>query len=214
VDRRLIITADDFGLWPSYDAGIMEAVRAGAVDAVSVMARRMDPLPAELAAWGGAVGLHLEAGPDGSLREKGVEWQLDAFVGLVGRAPDYIDGHHHCHAQPGVAAEVAALADSLDLPVRSVSEQHRALLRAAGVRTADRLIGRIEESQRVIPLELAVLPTGWTEWMVHPGHRDPGSGSSYDAGREEDLVALLALQPVPGVDRADQRRLPGAAAGS
>ena len=32
-----------------------------------------------------------------------------------------------------------------------------------------------------------------TEWFVHPGFRDPDGGSSYDAGRPEDLAVLLEL---------------------
>ena len=38
------------------------------------------------------------------------------------------------------------------------------------------------------------MPAGITEWMVHPGRRDPASGSSLDAAREEDLMLLLELQ--------------------
>ena len=205
----LIITADDFGLWPSYDAGMMEAVRAGAVDAVSVMVLRGSPVPEKLRRWDGAVGLHLEAAPGGDLRGRGeVERQLGAFAELVGRPADYLDGHHHCHAEPAVAGAVAELAAELDLPVRSVGEEHRVLLRAAGVRTPDRLIGRYEESDPVVPAELDAVAPGWTEWMVHPGRADPTSGSSYDAGREEDLMALLRLELPPGPARSDHRHLP------
>lgn len=209
MDRKLIITADDFGLRPSYDAGILEAVRAGAVDAVSVMVLRVSSIPDDLGEAGCAVGLHLEGEGVGSLLSGEVKGQLDDLARLLGRAPDYLDGHHHCHARPGVAEEVAASAASLDLPVRSVSDEHREMLRAAGVRTPDQLIGRFTESQQVLPAELGALPEGWTEWMTHPGHPDPDSGSSYDAGRGKDLQALLALSLPDGIDRADHRGLPG-----
>ena len=45
--RFLVITADDYGYWPSYNEGILAAVEAGAVDAVSVMTERehCDPRP-------------------------------------------------------------------------------------------------------------------------------------------------------------------------
>lgn len=209
VDRRLIITADDFGLWPSYDAGVLEAVRADAVDAVSITVLRLRSVPSDLCDWGGAVGLHLEAAPGSGLRGRGeVVQQLGAFAELLGRPADYIDGHHHCHAEPSVAEAVAELAAELDLPVRSVGEEHRGLLRAAGVRTPDRLIGRYEESGPVVPAAVEQLPQGWTEWMVHPGHAEPRSGSSYDRGREEDLTALLGLALPAGIRRSDQRRLP------
>lgn len=209
MERRLIVTADDFGLSPRYDAGILEAVRAEAVDAVSVMALQVTSVPAELRGWGGAIGLHLDASGDGRLRGRGeAERQLGLFERLVGRPADYLDGHHHSHAGPAAAGEVAGLAAELDLPVRSVDGKHRELLRAAGVRTPDRLIGRYEESDPVPPAELDSLPGGWTEWMVHPGGSDPASGSRYDAGREEDLKAVLGLAPPAGVRRADHRQLP------
>lgn len=207
VDRRLIITADDFGLWPSYDEGILEAVRANAIDAVSVMVRRVEALPGELQEWGGAVGVHLEAESAGLLGGE-VGEQVDSLARLLGRVPDYVDGHHHCHTEPEVAGEVAALAAAMDLAVRSVGDEHRALLRTHGVRTPDRFIGRYEEWEPVLPAELSCLRAGWTEWMVHPGCPGEGSGSSYDAGRVEDLEMLLELELPAGVVRGSHRELP------
>jgi hypothetical protein len=91
----------------------------------------------------------------------------------------------------------------LEIPVRSVSDSHRSLLRKCGALTPDLLIGRYEEDEPVIPAELAELPTGarTIEWMVHPGHPDPAAGSSYDRGREEDLRDLLSLALPPGIAR-------------
>ena len=204
--RHLIVTADDFGLHPSYDAGMLEAVRAGALDAVSVMALRLHDLPAELIAADVAIGLHLDDRE--SPHRADVEHQLERLAELLDRRPDYVDGHHHCHAEPGIARAVAELAAERDLAVRSVDDRHREFLRAHGVRTPDRLIGRYEESQPAIPPELDGLGAGWTEWMTHPGHPDPGAGSSYDAGRGEDLEVLLGLSLPDGVARSDHRRLP------
>ncbi len=61
---RLIVTADDWGYCERYNAGIEQAARAGAIDAVSAMVLRPDCDPA-IAASGVEVGLHLEL-PDGS----------------------------------------------------------------------------------------------------------------------------------------------------
>jgi predicted glycoside hydrolase/deacetylase ChbG (UPF0249 family) len=204
--RHLIVTADDFGLHPSYDAGILEALGAGALDAVSVMALRPEELPAELIAADVAVGLHLD--DRGNLDRDEVERQLGRLAELLGRPPDYVDGHHHCHAQPGVAEAVAEIAAERGIAVRSVGDGHRGLLRERGVRTPDRLIGRYEESRPALPPELGELGGGWTEWMTHPGWPDPASGSSYDAGRGEDLEVLLGLSLPDGVTRSDHRRLP------
>jgi len=193
---HLIITADDLGYHPRYDAGILEAVAAGAIDAVSVMVLRIEAPPPLPEGSGPALGLHLEPGdPIG---------QLERFESLIGREPDYLDGHRHCHA----TATVTALAAERGLPVRSIDAAHRRALRAAGVRTPDRLIGRYREADPVLPPELGALPPGWTEWMVHPGHPAGGRFSSYDAGREQDLEALLELELPEGVNRSDQRSLP------
>ncbi len=187
----LVICADDYGYAAAYDAGIVEVARAGAIDGASVMAMRA-PDPAPLLEATVALGLHLEAEPSPAE-------QATAFERLLGRAPEYVDGHHHVHADEALAGDVAALALRLGVPVRSVDAAHREFLRRHGVATADRLLGRLEESEPALPAELATwlaggpAPPGVTEWFVHPGHPDPASGSAYDAGRAEDLALLLEL---------------------
>jgi len=201
---KLIVTADDFGLHPAYDRGILEAATAGAIDAASVMVLRSPARIEDLAASGVALGLHAEARePGGALEEAALLEQLRTFERLVGRRPDYLDGHHHCHAVGSAAGLVAWVAGEGDLPVRSVGPEHRRLLRDAEVRTADLLVGRHEENQPVIPADLHDPPPGIRsiEWMTHPGHPDPSSGSSYDRGRGEDLAALLSFELPPGFAR-------------
>jgi predicted glycoside hydrolase/deacetylase ChbG (UPF0249 family) len=228
-DRRvLIITADDYGYSPRYDEGIVEAAGAGAVDSVSVMVAREAFDPEPLLATGVETGLHLElsqelttgmragAGErDEALHALGE--QLEAFEEALGRPPAYLDGHRHCHAHAGLAAPLAREARRLGLPVRSVDAAHRRILRRQGVATPDRLIGRYsEEAEGALPVELrpvvdgeGELPPGITEWMVHPGHPDPQSGSGYDQAREEDLDLLLSLCLLPVLRGA---RLPHAGA--
>jgi predicted glycoside hydrolase/deacetylase ChbG (UPF0249 family) len=187
----LVITADDFGYRDAYDAGIVLVARAGSIDRVSVMARRTSDVEA-LLELDVALGLHLE--DDG-----GIAAQLRAFEDLAGRPPAHLDGHRHCHAESRMAADVARVAAELGIPVRAVSPGHRAQLREAGVATTDRLVGRLFEHQPPLPDEIARWHTGervlqgTTEWFVHPGFRDPTGGSSYDAGRPEDLALLLEL---------------------
>ena len=192
----LIITADDFGYVASYDAGIAQAARAGAIDAVSAMVTRYEPDAETLAGSGVEAGLHLD------LERSSLEEQLWAFEAAFGVPPAYLDGHHHCHARGAPAVAVAALARERGLPVRSVDARHRRLLRCKGVATPDRLVGRVSERDPAVPDEIAGLrdgagPDGVTEWMVHPGHADPATGSDYDRGREEDLRVLLALADDP-----------------
>jgi predicted glycoside hydrolase/deacetylase ChbG (UPF0249 family) len=212
----LIITADDYGYRPSYDRGIVEAARAGAVDAVGAMVSRDRCDPGPLLETGVEIGLHLElagwaggalappghrAGPHERERAVGeLVAQLARFEALFGRPPAYLDGHRHCHAAPGLAAAMAQAARERGLPVRSVDAAHRRTLRCIGVPTPDRLIGRLDEREPALPAELREalegderLAGGATEWMVHPGHPDRDSESSYDRGRGEDLELLLEL---------------------
>jgi predicted glycoside hydrolase/deacetylase ChbG (UPF0249 family) len=198
---QLIITADDWGYSLRYNVGIEEAVRAGAVDAVSAMVLRPACDPAPLLESGVEVGLHLEL-PEPVGRGEASEVprrQAEAFERLFGSPPAHIDGHHHCHATLPLATAAEDLAMDLGVPLRAVGEDHRFRLEERGVLCPNRLIGRLEESEPALPRLLAevlkqeALPRGATEWVVHPGRRDPEAGSTYDRGREEDLALLLRL---------------------
>jgi predicted glycoside hydrolase/deacetylase ChbG (UPF0249 family) len=200
----LVITADDYGYRPSYNRGILEAARAGAVDAVSAMVEREFCEPEPLLETGVEIGVHVElrSTAEADAARAAVVTQLDRFERIFGRPAAYLDGHNHCHAADSLAVVIAALAAERGLPVRSVSDRHRRLLRDAGVATADCLVGRLEPSEPALPRLLAAVldgsaapPPGLTEWMVHPGHREPERASSYDAAREEDLELLLEVAP-------------------
>lgn len=222
----LIVAADDYGYAPAYDEGILEAARRGAVDAASAMVDRGDCEPEPLLETGVEIGLHLELGGLGGRDEEphpgrdratpaererahAEAWrQLVRFEELFGRPAAYLDGHHHAHARPGLGLVIARLARERSLPVRSVDPRHRRLLRCQGVPTPDLLVGRLRESDPALPAELGGVgerPAGVVEWMVHPGYPDPSAGSSYDAGRGEDLELVLGFRPPPGVRRADHR---------
>jgi len=194
----LLIVADDWGYSPRFNEGILQAARAGAIDGAGAMVLR-DACEADpLLETGVEVGLHLEVGERADGGE--VAHQMERFEKLFGRPPAYIDGHHHRHAVPAVELQVAAVARRLGIRVRAVDAAQRERLRTAGVVCADRLIGRISEEEGALPEELErfvrgeELPAGVTEWMVHPGRRDPSSGSSLDAARQADLMLLLELQ--------------------
>jgi chitin disaccharide deacetylase len=206
----LVIAGDDYGYRPAYNRGILEAARAGAVDAVSAMVERGFCDPEPLLETGVEVGLHLElprmlrrsrAGP--GERDAAVEAlraQLSGFETTFGRPPAYLDGHHHCHAANGLATAIASVAAERGLAMRSINARHRHLLRSVGVRTPDRLVGRLDPAEPALPELLGSVlegskapPPGVTEWMVHPGYRDPERASSYDAAREQDLELVLNL---------------------
>jgi predicted glycoside hydrolase/deacetylase ChbG (UPF0249 family) len=209
---QLIITADDWGYSPRYSAGIEEAAREGAVDAVSVLALRPESDPAPLLECGIEVGLHLEL-PEDAVHDEVIaapRRQAEAFGRLFGSPPAYIDGHHHCHAALPIATAAEDLALELRIPVRAIGEDHRFRLEERRIRSADRLIGRMHEGEPALPqllveaIEEEAMPWGTTEWAVHPGRSDRGADSRYDRGREEDLALLLRLK--------DDRTLAGARA--
>src|SRR5262249_38202540 len=58
--RTLVITADDYGYWPTYNQGIIEAVEMGAVMSVGAMVEREYCDPKPLLESGVEVGLHIE----------------------------------------------------------------------------------------------------------------------------------------------------------
>ncbi len=163
---RLIVNADDFGLTRGVDAGILEAIEAGAVTSTSCIACRewrADTLPPQL--WGKA-GIHLQltdgvpvtnpwmvkslVGRDGrfprtragigpvELAEVDREWraQIKAF-GFAGIYPTHIDTHHQSHSLPGVDGIYARLAWELGVAGIGMSGGAVKHLRASRVRCAD-----------------------------------------------------------------------------
>ena len=194
--RQLIITADDYGYWPSYNEGILAAVEAGAIDSVSAMVEREHCNPAPLLESGVEVGLHIEFegrwGPrSGAPARSSLRVQIDRFVDLFHRWPAFLNGHHHCHARPELATPVLQTAQQIGIPVRSVNRDHRQWLRERGIATPDLLLGRLHTNEPAEPAELRSLPEGVTEWFTHPGYPDAESGSDYDLARREDLDTVL-----------------------
>jgi predicted glycoside hydrolase/deacetylase ChbG (UPF0249 family) len=224
----LIVTADDYGYARSYDLGILEVAKMGAIDSVSAMVLR-DPDPEPLDGLDVSVGLHLELAPglgdrasvlERQMAARAIEEQLARFEQIFQRPPSHLDGHHHCHARAGLGVVVGKIAAERKLPVRSVDGHDRRLLRCLGVRTPDRLVGRASEGEPVMPsllTERAGPGEGQTvEWMVHPGFPDPIVGSSYDVGRADDLIAVITHELPEGWRRGRPAGLPAtlAAAGS
>ncbi len=196
IERRLIITADDYGYWPSYNEGILAALEAGSLDAVSAMVEREYCDPEPLLNSGVEIGLHLEfegrwGARSAAPARTAMRVQVDRFSTLFGRWPSFINGHRHCHARPELATPVMQTAQQIGIPVRSVGEDHRQWLRERGIATNDLLIGRMHSDEPADPPELRELPAGVTEWFSHPGYPDSESGSEYDGARREDLDSLL-----------------------
>ena len=147
--RMLVITGDDYGYWPSYNEGILEAIEMGALDCVSAMVEREHCDPKPLLESGVEIGLHIEfegrwGARSGAPAETALRVQLERFGDLFGRWPSFLNGHKHCHARPELATPVFQTAKQIGAPVRSVNPDHRQWLRERNIDTPDLLIGRTE----------------------------------------------------------------------
>lgn len=131
--RTLTLCADDFAQTGAIGDAILQLLAAGRLSATSVFAQApaWPALAPQLAALPGVqVGLHFNlTHPWGEGERPLPYWllasrlgrvdvaavadalrrQLDAFTTHWGRAPDFIDGHQHVHALPGVCTALFAV---------------------------------------------------------------------------------------------------------
>jgi chitin disaccharide deacetylase len=207
--RLLIVNADDFGLSPGVNAGVVEAHEHGIVTSASLMVRMA---AAEAAAayarddGNMSLGLHVDLGEwsfrDGewvpvyevvSLEDheavaEEVRSQLESFRRLTGREPTHLDSHQHVHDDDAPATVVGELAGELGIPLRN--HDHR-------VRYCGDLYGRGPGGETVlgaISVEnlieiLTGLPEGITELGCHPGE-GADIESEYREEREAEVRVL------------------------
>jgi predicted glycoside hydrolase/deacetylase ChbG (UPF0249 family) len=223
--RHLIVNADDFGLSPGVNRGIIEAHERGIVTSASLMVRW--PGAGEAAAYGRgrprlSLGLHVDLGEwayrgetwvrlyevvpadDRAAVEREVVGQLDCFRGLVGRDPTHLDSHQHVHREEPVTSILVALAGRLGVPLRHYS---------TAVRYCGDFYGQAAKGwpyPEGITVEgllrlLAEIPPGVTEMGCHPGYAE-GLDSMY-AGERAEEVRTLCDPRVRGALSAGQVRL-------
>jgi len=190
--RWLVVTADDFGMSPGINRGILQAHRSGILTSTSLLVNR--PASHEAAALGRdcpalSIGLHLEL-DRGHSERTGVELeaQLARFVDLVGTAPTHVDSHHDAHQDLRVLPEVVAWAGRHGVPVRGHSPA-RHVGQFYGQWGGDRHVEQIscEGLLRLLDTEVC---DGVTELTCHPGYVEPGFSSSYTVEREVELRTL------------------------
>jgi chitin disaccharide deacetylase len=179
--RFLIVNADDFGLSPAVNAGVLEAYEEGIVTSASLMVGWRAALAAaeELTAHPDlAVGLHLEP--------EDCRAQLERFRELIGRDPTHLDSHKHIHETEPMSAMAEALAAELEVPLRNQAIRYEGSFygRPGGepapeAISPEHLIGLIRS-----------LPPGWTEIGCHPA-AGPVPSSSYDAERQVEMRTLI-----------------------
>ncbi|NTX12336.1 ChbG/HpnK family deacetylase [Myxococcus sp. CA056] len=219
---RLVVNADDLGLHPSLDAGILRAHREGIVTSATLLA--MGPTASEAAsrakAQGLAVGLHLAlstrlapaapaeavstVAPGGRLRGSWADFARDWLLGKVRREEVALE----LDAQLQRARELGVAVDHLD------GHQHLHVL--PGIRPLVESLAAREK-----------LPVRWPDalprvsWLRTPGPalkttlltvlartaprapqgvRRVSAGGVFEAGRLDEAALLAALDALPSGD--------------
>jgi len=199
--RYVIVNADDLGLSPGVNRGIIEAHRDGLVTSASLLVDRPASATAAgllRAAPGLSVGVHVDlADLDGrplvdlgnpAACEREVARQVDRFTRLLGHHPSHLDSHRNVHRQPGPLRAFEAVAAAADLPLREHGE-------VAYVSHFYGQWGGHSHPEQISPdgliRVLSTLPPGWSELACHPGYVDDQLRSSYRQERELELAALV-----------------------
>jgi predicted glycoside hydrolase/deacetylase ChbG (UPF0249 family) len=209
--RYLIVNADDFGLSPGINRGIIEAAERGIVTSASLMVRQ--PAGCAAAAYAKisdrlSVGLHLDLGEwifrgeqwmplysvvptnDAAAVEEEVACQLKQFHELLGRDPTHLDSHQHVHREEPVRTVMLNLAHRLDVPLRECTP---------GIDYCGDFYGQTGEGES-LPDSLSVdalksvlrsLHGPATELGCHPGYGE-GLASTYQSERAIEMETLCS----------------------
>ncbi|MGH9021974.1 MAG: carbohydrate deacetylase [Acidimicrobiia bacterium] len=190
--RQLIVNADDFGLSPGVNAGVVRAHEGGIVTSASLMVRA--PAAADAAAYARdrpalSVGLHVDLGEwvfeagawapayvvvpaeDATAVGEELRRQLNRFGQLMGQSPTHLDSHQHVHLREPVTSAMVELATRLHVPLRSFSSSVRFCGDFYGqTGTGEPWPDGISPESLIALLER--LPPGVTELSCHAGTGD------------------------------------------
>jgi predicted glycoside hydrolase/deacetylase ChbG (UPF0249 family) len=224
VSRYLIVNADDFGLSPGINRGVVECYERGIVTSASLMVDQ--PGAEEAAAYSRAhpelgVGLHIELPRRPVLRlgsrlgrraaataSAELRRQLSRFRRLVGRNPTHLDSHRHRHRHEPARSVVVDTADELGVPVRHFDPLVNQCLDFYG-----QAYGRIYSTKPnldAIGVDFLVdlleaLGPGVTELCCHPGYADdlelPFRKEPYRGERALEVLTLCDERVRLAVDR-------------
>jgi chitin disaccharide deacetylase len=210
VARYLVVNADDFGMSPGVNRGIIRAHECGIVTSASLMVRW--PASAEAAAYSRehpnlSVGLHVDLGEwafqhdawvplyqvvalddDAAVVEE-VFRQLDLFRQLVGTEPTHIDSHQHVHREKAVRPVLTELAAELGVPLRHFTPGVRYCGNFYGQTTEGQPFPSAISTQALARIVTAIQP-GLTELACHPADEADNLHTMY---RDERLAELEAL---------------------
>lgn len=186
---KLIITADDYGMSPHFNHGILEAARAGFVTGISVMIKRKYIRSKELLRTGLPLGLHLELRDDSPYKE--IADQVTRFKKRFGKLPAYLDGHRHKHITERNILRVARAAKHFGLPVRSRLPEDRAILKDISIPTPGNFVSWHPTRLPILKERIRQAKNfSISELVVHPGYHDKRCSYRYNDEREQELGFL------------------------
>jgi predicted glycoside hydrolase/deacetylase ChbG (UPF0249 family) len=209
--RYLIVNADDFGLDPSVNRGIVRGHEEGIVTSATLMVR--PPAAGEAAEYARAhprldLGLHVDLGEwtchDGTWVSRyevvslddvdavsaEVMRQLESFRGLAGRDPTHLDSHQHVHTREPVRSILEKIAGELGVPLRHESPDIRYCGSFYGQTTEGLPLPDAITPGHLIEI-LEGLPPGVTELACHPGD-GVEHPVAYNRERTRELEALCS----------------------
>jgi chitin disaccharide deacetylase len=219
-ERIIALCADDYGLSHGVSRGILKALDAGRLTAVSALVGgpRWPAMGRELRrrADKADVGLHFNLtlgrplGPMPGFAPKGqfpplatlvrqalrgklpmaeiraeIDRQLDRFEAVMEQAPDFVDGHQHVHALPGVRDALLEALDARRLAGRAwlrnpADGAHRIALRRAHARKALTVRGLTAGLRRAAKRHGYAVNDGFAGFSdFHPGKDYAKSFESY-----------------------------------
>lgn len=208
-NKRLVVNADDLGLSPGVNRGIVEAHERGIVTSASLMVRW--PAARDATAYARrnprlGVGLHLDLAEwacrdgewvrlyqvvnldDRAAVAREVERQVEAFFELMNRKPTHLDSHQHVHQDVRVRDVVESTARTLGVVLRHCDPN---------VRYVGDFYGQDEHGEPyhdaisvdALIQTLRSLEHGVTELACHPGY-DHALDTMYCEERSIEVAAL------------------------
>ena len=220
--KVLIVNADDFGMSPGVNQGIMTAHEQGIVTSASLMVRW--PAAKAAAAYEKehselSLGLHLDLGEwayhngdwvavyevvpqdDVDAVRQEVSRQIDSFRQLVGRNPTHIDSHQHVHCREPTHSILVEVASSLGLPLRHYTPKVRYCGNFYG-QTAEGLPFHEAISVDGLLNILATLQPGTTELACHPGEVEHIE-TMYRTERVQEMKVLCDQKVRAAIDSSE-----------
>ena len=207
--RFLIVNADDFGLTPGVNRGIIQAHEEGIVTSASLMVRY--PAAVEAARYAStrpelSVGLHFDIAEwrythgewrpfylvvdpdDAAAVQAELQRQLAFYEDLVGCAPTHLDSHQHVHNSEPIRGAILELAHRLNIPLRACTP----MIAYRGDFYGQTGQGdSYAEGIKLAHLQKTIetLASGVSELGCHPGYGE-GLDSVYLRQREEEVKVL------------------------